>query len=374
MNVTNKSCQTTQFPPKPPPCTLGVANDATKVGLTSAYVVVMVLALAGNSLIIHIARTKRRLRKVAFNYLIISMATADIIDALIVPPSSIWFLYKGGAWFQGISGIISCKAMHFLMMVSLNASVFTLTVIAFDRYMAIVHVFKKPFSANAVKVAAAASWFMAMIVSSPYLYRFTVIQTPDGAYICASRWDKDPVKNFEISKYDSIARFILTYALPLILMAVLYSFIVHVLKKRSMQLIGNVSQGQIQHQNRMVVKMLVTLVLIFAFFWLPAHVTSFLIVFNRQVLNCIPISFLLFTYWLAHANSAINPSLYVIFNENFRKGLIECLCAWRRRSGQLDKGTNLKVTGQRNPACDTQNPEGRSRGTATTDGAFDTRL
>lgn len=63
-------------------CTLASPNTASKLGLTFAYAVVFIVALFGNCAIILIAKTKRTIRKVAFNFFIISMATADIMDAL----------------------------------------------------------------------------------------------------------------------------------------------------------------------------------------------------------------------------------------------------------------------------------------------------
>ena len=370
--TTNSSSSAT---PKPPACKSSPPGEATNIGLCTAYIAVMLVALFGNSLIIHTVRTKRRLRKVPFNILIVSMASADILDALIAPPISIWFALRGKVWFGGIAGAVSCKLMQFLLFVSLCASVFTLTAIALDRYTAIVHVMKKPFTKKTVKLAAFASWLLAVLLSASWLYRFRLDHDPDtGVVRCIAQWSEDRAKNRQIGVYESTTRLVLLYVIPLSLLGVLYSAIVHVLRKRR-GLAESVSEKRIQRQNRAVIRMLVTLVLLFAFCWLPIQVVSSLASFDREVLRCAPRPVTLFSYWLGHANSAINPCIYMIFNENFRKCLMDFLCCWKKFYHRRGQGALTKPASYQNPVCDADRPEAKSRGVYTlTDGTVETRL
>ena len=311
-------------------CTvLASPNTATKLGLTVAYAVVFIVALFGNCAIILIAKTKRRIRKVAFNFFIISMATADIMDALFAVPLTVIFFYNGSLWFGGLLGDISCKILRFLTNLSLAASVFTLAAISVDRYLAIVHVLREPLSKRKVKLAVVSLWLLASLLMSTYLIKYKTVLQKNGRHHCVGGWADDRAKNFRMYQYETVTRFIFMYVIPLFLMAALYSLIIRVLKKR--QAFGeNMSQIRIQRQNVTVIKMLVTVVLLFAFCWLPAHMVSLTTAFSYEKLLCWPISLTFTLFVPSHANSAINPCIYLIFNENFRKGLKDLLIRCRK--------------------------------------------
>jgi len=313
-------------------CTLASPNTATKLGLTVAYAVVFIVALFGNCAIILIAKTKRRIRKVAFNFFIISMATADIMDALFSVPLTVLYFYNTSLWFGGLLGDISCKILQFLNSLSLAASVFTLAAISVDRYLAIVHVLREPLSKKKVKLVVVSLWLLASLLMSTYLVKYKVVQSGDGRHYCIGVWVDDRATDLRIYQYETVIRFIFMYVIPLVLMAVLYSLIIRVLKRR--QAFGeNMSQIRIQHQNVTVIKMLVTVVLIFVFCWIPTHVASLTTGFSYEKLLCWPISLTLALFVPSHANSAINPCIYLIFNENFRKGLKDLLIRCRRKVG-----------------------------------------
>ena len=311
-------------------CTLASASTATKLGLTAAYAVVFIVALFGNCAIILIAKTKRRIRKVAFNFFIISMATADIMDVLFAVPLTVIFFYNGSLWFGGLLGDISCKILRFLTNLSLAASVFTLAAISVDRYLAIVHVLREPLSKRKVKLAVVSLWLLASLLMSTYLIKYKTVQIKEnGRHHCQGFWVDDREKNFRMYQYETVTRFIFMYVIPLFLMAALYSLIIRVLKRR--QAFGeNMSQIRIQRQNVTVIKMVVTVVLVFAFCWLPVHVVSLMTAFSYEKLLCWPISLTFSLFVPSHANSAINPCIYLIFNENFRKGLKDLLIRCRK--------------------------------------------
>ena len=315
-------------------CELASINTVTKLALTAVYSVVFVVALFGNCAIILIAKTKRRIRKVAFNFFIISMATADIMDALFAVPLQVMYFYISDLWFGGLLGDITCKILHFLNNISLAASVFTLAAIAVDRYLAIVHVLREPLSKRKVKVGVVSVWLLASLLSSTYLIKYKARVLNDGRHHCFGVWDWDDLeRNFKMYQYEVVTRFTLMYVIPLFLMVFLYSLITRVLKKR--QAFGeNMSQIRIQRQNVTVIKMLVTVVLLFAFCWIPAHLVSIMIAFARKKILCWPMSLSVSLFVPSHANAAINPCIYLIFNENFRKGLKELITRCRRKAGK----------------------------------------
>jgi len=322
-------------------CRLASPNTATKLGLTVAYAVVFTVALFGNCAIILIAKTKRRIRKVAFNFFIISMATADIMDAFVAVPLTVLYFNNGPRWLGGLLGDISCKILQFLNNLSLAASVFTLAAISVDRYLAIVHVLREPLSKRKVKLALVLLWLFASLLMSTYLIKYKTVLMEDGRHHCRGVWVDDRAKNFRMYQFETVTRFIFMYVIPLFLMATLYSLIIRVLKRR--QAFGeNMSQIRIQHQNVTVIKMLVTVVLLFAFCWLPTHVVSLTTAFSYEKLLCWPISLTLTLFVPSHANSAINPCIYLIFNENFRKGFKDLLIRCRKTGNRRNPTKKIK--------------------------------
>ena len=323
-SVPNDATSSTQ-----PSCQLSYPDTTTKVALTVVYAVVFIVALLGNCAIILIAKTKKRIRKVAFNFFIISMATADLLDALFAVPIAVFNFYFGSRWFGGLSGDITCKVFHFLETLSLSASVLTLAAISVDRYLAIVHVLRKPLSKKKVKIAVFCLWLFASLSVSTYLikYRSRIRQ---GEYHCFGSWSSDLETNLKIFRYEVVLKFVFLYIVPLSVMTALYSLIIRVLKRR--QAFGeNMSQHRIQAQNMTVTKMVVTIVLLFALCWIPNHVIFLMVSFSYNTLQCAPISVLLSLIMPIHANGAINPCIYLIFNESYRKGLKQLLVKCRKK-------------------------------------------
>ena len=322
-----------------PRCSFGVLSASTIAAQTTAYALVFIVAILGNCAIILIVRTKRRIRKVAFNFFIISMATADILDALVAIPLTVKGLFVSYRWIGGLLGHITCKVFQFLNVLSLHASIFTLTAISVERYVAVVHVLREPLSAKKVKIVIALLWLFSAATVTTYLYKYKVYKLNNGMWYCTGIWDSDPQENQAIIKVELLIKFLLFYSLPLLTMAILYSLVIWVLKKR--QAFGeNMTRIRIQRQNKTVVKMLVTVVVIFAFSWLPLNVITLMLPFYYDKLLCAPFALITWMFWPAHANSAINPCIYLVFNENFRKGLRELLarCLRRKAKGIRPRG------------------------------------
>ena len=124
-----------------------------------------------------------------------------------------------------------------------------------------------------------------------------------------------------ITMYEMVIRFVLLYVVPLLTMVFLYAKIVlHMWNRRAPGEHIDKNHRHIEKQKRKVVTMLITIVTLFAICWLPAHVNHFLYTFDYQLFLCLPTSFIFTLYFLTHVNTAINPCLYLIFNESFREG------------------------------------------------------
>ena len=91
------------------------------------------------------------------------------------------------------------------------------------------------------------------------------------------------------------------------------------------------SQIRIKAQNITVIKMLLTVVLLFAFSWIPTHIFLFMRAFDPETLECVPYPLNMWLVVPSHANGAINPCIDLIFNESYRKGLKQLLVKCGRK-------------------------------------------
>ena len=98
--------------------------------------------------------------------------------------------------------------------------------------------------------------------------------------------------------------------------------------------------------------MLITVVIVFALSWLPSVAVEMLRLYNRPLYYSLPIEFLLTTPWFGCTNSAINPILYEIFSENYRKEFYRILCRGPSRKDRIRKAVIEGVRAQREqPKC-----------------------
>ena len=121
--------------------------------------------------------------------------------------------------------------------------------------------------------------------------------------------------------------FLTCYLVPLCLISIFYAMVGIKVWKRSVSGIkGTQTEKNIQRSKIRIVRMLITVTVVFAMAWLPLYSIRMRILFGPQmsamerniVLNFIvPIA-----QWLGSATSAVNPVIYCYFSEQFRKSIV----------------------------------------------------
>lgn len=320
--TSNATSNGTTIPPYPV-CDLTVKPVAMAL-LTLTHVLIFIVSITGNSVIIYIICSYRNIKN-PFNILIVNMATADILDSVISIPPQINFLYVGGSYPNNLIGKILCRLYPYLTTVVVSASVLTLTVIAIDRYLAIVHVLRTPMSIRAVRRAIVGIWLLSGTLFSYELYRFRHFPIPNTTrMICSVLWTEGE-EDLELERTLHIADFmvklVINYLLPLIVMIVFYTIILlHMWQRQAPGELADKYQRRLEKQKRKIIRMLVTIVTVFAMCWIPVHVFHSMLTFKDEWVRCQLVVFLVLLL-ISHANAAINPCLYLIFNQNFRDGL-----------------------------------------------------
>ena len=299
---------------------LGKENAFANVAKITAFVVIIATSMIGNLLIIIVTRRTQRMRKVAFNF-VVNMAFADLCTTVINMPESLFVeIRDSDEWISGDIGLILCKLLPFCQQVCTSCSILSLLAIAFDRFFSICFPLKKTITRKLSWVIIISTWMIPCISSAPMFVANNVVEI-EGVLLCLETWPA-PFDPFKASRDYTIILFVVFYVLPLIIISTLYSCVFYKIWRR--KILGNHSSKThrlYSRSRRKALKMFIAIVVCFTLCWLPNHVTSFLIAYNEEFYNCgLPQHIDFISLFFAHAISALNPCIYIIFNQDYRDG------------------------------------------------------
>ncbi|KAL4235806.1 hypothetical protein ACF0H5_004196 [Mactra antiquata] len=170
---------------------------------------------AGNSMVLFAIIRSPRLRSMT-NFLLGNLAIADFsVGVFCVLPNLSTFLHP--TW---VLGKAMCKIYYYIWNVSYIGSITILTVIAVERYIAILHPLKaRTFMTNKrLILVQILVWLIAIFYNIPYLIFYDTISFSDlGKEFCYSDYE-----HFESLKWLSLANLIVWYVMPLLLIGFMY--------------------------------------------------------------------------------------------------------------------------------------------------------
>ena len=297
--------------------------------MTAAYALIFIVALFGNSFGLFVALKKSSATNVT-NLFIANMAVADLLLTVTAMPFSVAFFYRDIRWFSGTLGTITCKAVFYIITVSIAATVLTMLVISIDRFYAVFYPLRDKLFRQS-RVFSAIVWILSIALMIPNVLIFQVKFDPLlNAPACVQAWPwgdpNDITETYRVLKIFHICVFVILYVFPLSIMAVVYFLICRKLWHRIIP--GHVTQNNrvaAEMSKRKVVRQLVILVVVFALCWFPTYVNHYLWFVRPTQGQQLPLGVQFVFLWLAHANSAINPCLYILLNDSFRRELISTL-------------------------------------------------
>ncbi|XP_062872062.1 neuromedin-K receptor [Trichomycterus rosablanca] len=276
-----------------------------------AYSLVTVVSVLGNLVVIWIILAHRRMRTVT-NYFLLNLALADVSMAALNTPVN--FVYAAhGDWYFGA---FYCKFQNFFPVAAVFASIYSMTAIAVDRYMAIIHPLKPRLSATVTMVMIVCVWGAAVALAFPLCF-YSTIKSNSRRTMCYVAW---PRLLDDAFMYHIIVA-VLVYVLPLVVMGITYSVVGVTLWGGGV--LGNSSDNYLEQlqAKRKVVKMMVVVVVTFALCWLPYHVYFIVSGMRADVNRWRHIQQVyLAVLWLAMSSTVYNPIIYCCLNSRFRAG------------------------------------------------------
>ncbi|XP_039614977.1 neuromedin-K receptor-like [Polypterus senegalus] len=283
-----------------------------QIGLWSiAYGSIVAVAVFGNLIVIWIILAHKRMRTVT-NYFLLNLAFCDASMAAF--NTLINFIYAlHNEWYFGQA---YCKFQNFFPITAVFASIYSMTAIAVDRYMAIIHPLKPRLSATATKVVVLCIWILAFALAFPLGFYSKTVQTPQRT-LCYVDWPRRFTDHF---MYHTIVT-VLVYLIPLVIMGITYTIV-------GITLWGGEIPGDTSDKyheqlkaKRKVVKMMIIVVVTFAICWLPFHIYFIVTgictqLIHRKYIQQVYLS----VFWLAMSSTMYNPIIYCCLNSRFRAG------------------------------------------------------
>ncbi|XP_069545661.1 somatostatin receptor type 5 [Brachyistius frenatus] len=287
------------------------------------YGIVCVVGLVGNTLVIHVIVNYTKNESVT-NIYILNLAIADELFMLGLP-----FLAVQNALLSWPFGSLMCRVVMTVDAINQFTSIFCLTVMSVDRYLAVVHPIRSTWwrRPRVAKAISATVWAGSFVVVLPVVVFADVLKDYGN---CSIVWP-EPAEVWKTSfiVYTCTVGFFC----PLLVICLCYLLIV--IKVRSVGKRAQATSSRRRKSERKVTRMVVIVVAAFVLCWLPFYVLNIL-----NLLVVLPGDFrglYFFVVVLSYANSCANPILYGFLSDNFKRGFRKALCRTSRRVKNNDR-------------------------------------
>ncbi|XP_065596845.1 D(3) dopamine receptor isoform X2 [Cyrtonyx montezumae] len=349
---------------------------------------ILILAIIFGNVLVCLAVLRERTLQTTTNYLVVSLAVADLLVATLVMPWVVYLEVTGGVW---TFSRICCDVFVTMDVMMCTASILNLCAISIDRYTAVVKPVQYQYntgqsSCRRVSLMIVVVWMLAFAVSCPLLFGFNTTGDPS---VCS-------ISNPVFIVYSSLVSFYLPFMVTLLLYIRIYLVLRQRQKKRTLTRQGSynastkpcytqklltafsfqryrsfcqdtslsktpgtplhnrleerrrskipglqvqrlsngktVSSLKLSHQQprmiqlreRKATQMLAIVLGTFIVCWMPFFLIHIL---NAHCPAChVPPGLYSASTWLGYVNSALNPIIYTTFNTDFRRAFLKILC------------------------------------------------
>ncbi|XP_076831765.1 mu-type opioid receptor isoform X1 [Brachyhypopomus gauderio] len=315
--------------------------------ITALYSIVCVVGLVGNVLVMYVIIRYTKM-KTATNIYIFNLALADALATSTLPFQSVNYLM--GTW---PFGDVLCKIAMSIDYYNMFTSIFTLTTMSVDRYIAVCHPvkaldFRTPRNAKIVNVC---NWILSSAIALPVMIMASTSVMPLDYHSSSVRMIDClldfPHPSWYWENLLKICVFIFAFIMPVLIITVCYGLMI--LRLRSVRMLSGSKEKD--RNLRRITRMVLVVVAVFIICWTPIHI--FVII---KALVTIPHSLLQtityhFCIALGYTNSCLNPVLYAFLDENFKRCFREfCMPS----PSVLDLQNSIRSTRTRNPQREAQ--------------------
>ncbi|KAK3730599.1 hypothetical protein QZH41_006675 [Actinostola sp. cb2023] len=277
-------------------------------------VVITIASLLGNSLVIYIIHKDSRLRSIT-NVFIESLAWTDVCMAVSVMPFWISSVFNG----RWVLNDAFCPWIGFIALsIALLCALLTMALIAVNRYFRVVRsaTYRKYFkSRRSAVVYCLIVWITAILLSSPPLYGWGVIQYHNKISVCTLFWDMKNISYVVLIIGGAVNG-------TTIVICICYYKIYKTVKSSTANINAHNPNSTAGHTTDIkLLKSTFAVVCFFMITWVPV---SF-VVFFETVGIVAPRVVFAFIVLVVNSSSCGNPIIYGILNPQFRRALVHVL-------------------------------------------------
>eukprot|EP00081_Caenorhabditis_elegans_P026388 NP_509896.1 Galanin-like G-protein coupled receptor npr-9 [Caenorhabditis elegans] len=318
-----------------------------KIGIIipTIFAVIILVGLVGNALVVIVA-FGRQMRN-STNTLIIGLAISDLMFLLLCVPFTA-VDYAAPTW---IFPEWTCSMINFFQHTSAYCSVWTLTLMALDRYLAVVYPVESMTLRTPRNTVIALCFIYIIIIASQipvgrmhgiYVYDFIMEKRSTCAILTIATAEATPT----MARTYFMTFNVFGYVLPLGISVVLYGLMLRKLwdmpRPGNSQSVGgrnltNRDSGssirrrpEATAAKRKVTRLVLCVLITWALCWLPLNVCFFmsglaypepLVISHGVIMVIVQIA----SQVLAYTNSCLNPILYALMSQSFREGFIRVM-------------------------------------------------
>ncbi|KAL3048687.1 hypothetical protein OYC64_007277 [Pagothenia borchgrevinki] len=280
--------------------------------LSLVFGLLWLVSILGNALVCLVIHRSRRTQSTT-NYFVVSMACADLLMSLGWAPF-ILLQVASGRWPLSAA---ACKAVRYLQHLCPGVQVYVLLSISVDRFYTILYPLSFKVSREKAKKMIAASWLFDAAFVSPcfFFYGSTDSQHCDFFFLPDS-WGG--------LSYASI-HLLFGFLVPAVLIVSFYQRVVRYIWRISAD--GHTvrrTMNIVPRTKVKTIKMFLMLNSVFFLTWTPFYIAQ--LWHPRESNGRQGLLFFTAIAWISFSSTASKPTLYSVYNANFRRGMRETFC------------------------------------------------
>lgn len=282
--------------------------------LSLVFGVLWLVSILGNALVCLVIHRSRRTQSTT-NYFVVSMACADLLMSLGCAP----FLLLQVALGRWPLSSAACRAVRYLQHLCPGVQVYVLLSISVDRFYTIVYPLSFKVSREKAKKMIMASWLFDAAFVSPCLFFYGSTST-DGHcdFFLPSSWGS--------VAYAAI-HLLVGFLVPVASIVSFYQRVIRYIWRISAD--GHTvrrTMNIVPRTKVKTIKMFLMLNSVFFLTWIPFYVAQLWHPSESDEPDRQGLLFFATVVWICFSSAASKPTLYSVYNANFRRGMRETFC------------------------------------------------
>jgi len=298
-------------------CQQNQPNQTNKIVDMVFLWLIIIVGIFGNSLVVTVVKVIRSMRTTT-NYLLVNVAAADITTLLF---TAVHIISKSVNKYPSSPALLSfiCKFIYSnsIVIVSLLVTSLTMTILAFERY----HALLKPLAMSGrlttgnVAYVISAIWLVAIAMVTPIFVHMNYV--PGAKLQCSNIVDLNGI----VIYIDCL--FVILTIIPFLVIAFCYSQIIYGLYFNNTICNNKSERGDTQQETKEKKRLVILLILLTVVFFVAFIPYGIMIILNyNQITNTITPYVQHYAQYLTLLSCSVNPFIYAFQSSSYRRSFV----------------------------------------------------